>query len=176
MTATLQEPLTAKAVIQKYVKALQGLSAATGGNDFILTVQSMNTKPEELREYLVANNWITRDGKSGWVASPVYTGGGYKGAEFLTIENGKVLITTKGQIMLSILMGKVINVGDPDTDPQYFTDGISVWRFTPGEPPMTRRLGDSEWDTSIFTSLEEFRESSPNVTGMHPDDGECDFD
>lgn len=58
------------------------------------------------------------------------------------------------------------------SDPRYFTDGVSIWKFAPGRPPQNRFSDESTWDESAFTSLEEFEETSGDVREITLEEGE----
>ena len=42
------------------------------------------------------------------------------------------------------------------TPTRYFRSGRTLWKFAPGKAPAQRHQFDDEWDSSLFTSLEEF--------------------
>jgi len=49
--------------------------------------------------------------------------------------------------------------------PRYFTDGVSFWKFAPGEYGLHRYRTDPEWDDSAFEDAEEFL-AAPNSPGV----------
>jgi len=55
---------------------------------------------------------------------------------------------------------------------RYFTHGKTIWKFAPGKWPMQRHATDDEWDSSIFSSLEEFLADSAEATEITEEEGE----
>lgn len=59
---------------------------------------------------------------------------------------------------------------------RYFTDGVSFWKFAPGEYAKHRYRTDPEWDESAFEDVEEFlaASNSPGVTIREVTSGEAE--